>query len=109
MDVYARSLALGDRAITDINTLQSLDQSVYQVIEFIGVQWKKFDGKDETVAFFAKSIFNAISREQVLQDSLRVSVSSSDPKVRYEQLKKGILAEKEQNIAIKIADRELDK
>lgn len=88
MDVYARSLALGDRAITDINTLQSLDRSVYQVIEFIGVQWKKFDGKDETVAFFAKSIFNAISREQVLQDSLKASVSSSDPKVRYEQLKK---------------------
>ena len=38
--------------------------------------------------FSQKVFFNAISHEQVLQDSLRVSVSSSDPKVRYEQLKK---------------------
>ena len=126
-DVYARSLALGDRAITDINKLQSLDPSIYQAVGFSGIQWHKFEGKDEIVAFSAKSIFNVISREQVdkIEQSLNIdktypgykpleqgspSVSQHlDPKAHYEQLKKEVLAGKELNTEIKITDKGLDK
>lgn len=65
LEIFANSLALDQRAVTDPNVLQNLDQSVYQVAGFSGIVWNKFDGKNEIIAFSAQDILHKVDNGEV--------------------------------------------
>ncbi|HDR1236524.1 hypothetical protein CBE90_04585 [Pasteurella multocida] len=76
-EVFARSLSFGDRAITDINHLQSLDKSVYQAVGFEGIKWEKMDGKDEIISFSARNIIHPLTNNQI--EKIEKSLSINNP------------------------------
>lgn len=114
---FTRTLAL--EAGYDLNWGKHSRETIYAArdVAVNSITIEKLQGNDKqiwAVARLSQEIHDLKTYpgykplEKVIQDSLSIS-KQLDPKARYEQLKKGILAGKELNTEIKITDKGLDK